>query len=86
MTDQEVLDRKLADAFGELAKRGFELPITVALVAVNGTCALDRYDGTELVRLVGHQPDDVPNDANALPLNVMFVDRRGFSATMRLGR
>lgn len=75
------LTEYFAEALGAMLQNGFELPIHVAVVAVNGSMMFATYSDS------GGDTLDCDVTANhivgpglTLPINVMFVDSRGEAA------
>ena len=70
-----------------ITERGFELPLHLAVVAVNGYAIVARYtlsatgDGLECIFLAEHaEPDGL-----RIPINMMAVDSRGEAAHVVIG-
>lgn len=76
MTD---LGSQLGDFLAQLILSGFTLPVHVAAVASNGTHAVVRMDGQAVEFLCE------PKGNFELPINAMFVDRRGEAARALIG-
>jgi len=76
----DLVTDKLQLALETLIATGFELPIRFALISTNGVILAGHFElapngETVDTRFVAeHYPQ---NDGMALPINIMFADRRG---------
>jgi hypothetical protein len=61
-------------------EQGFEYPLFLAAVAVNGSCVFHRFEtqGAAGTDMTSH----VEGEAFVLPVNMMLTDRRGEAARM----
>jgi len=79
------LSEELGQCIEALLNDGFELPLYFTCMAVNGTMIYGRYAlgdeevGGEILASYG------PDDAFALPINIIFVDHTGKAARVVFG-
>ena len=77
----DELSEALDEGLREMIERGFEPPLWVAVISINGCTLTFRYDadpstgGLSPTLLTSHA-----SEALRLPINVMFVDSRGEAA------
>jgi len=78
----EELTQQMAIFLGELIDKGFELPITFASIARNGSVIVGRYtykengDGLDCEVIA----EQISPPGFALPINTMYVDQDGKAA------
>ena len=69
----------LAEIARELIARGFEPPLWLAIISLNGCTLTYRYDADHSTG--GFSPtllaENLSEDVMRLPINIMFVDSRG---------
>lgn len=78
----ESLDEQLRDILRTLLERGCELPFYWTMISANGGIVGGYYkeveegEGLDVEFLVSHEPDNFFE----LPINMMFVDKKGEAA------
>ncbi len=81
--DLKGITKIITDVLTSLGERGFELPLHVVTISINGTMFFMRYDADEsagnlaATLLTSHPQKDA---FLAVPINLIFVDARGEAA------
>jgi hypothetical protein len=80
------LAKSLAGALEQCLAIGFQTPLHVAAIAVNGAGMVVRYDQVEQGLAAHHLADFVGEDGLTLPINLMITDTRGEAARIVIGQ
>ncbi len=83
----DELSEALGESLREMIERGFEPPLWVAVISINGCTLTFRYDADADPSTGGLSPTLLTSHASEalrLPINVMFVDSRGEAALVLL--
>ncbi len=82
------LTEHLGNILRTCLENGMQAPLTVAVVAVNGSILAGRYfwseshEGFDYVELAEH----IEGEGFAVPINIMIVDSGGEAARVLIGR